>query len=800
MIRLRKLNISGFRGARFDLPMDFTKDYRSVSIFGENASGKSTVTDALEWFLLGKIEHLWREDCNEAALRNVLLGDKDPSVVSLEFSDAGLNGNKTLGPDLKTATGNKSAAFQSFLEKAATERIFLRHAQITNTVAKRKGEKREWIAKIIGYQAITDFRGAVQSTFNALQRDPAYGSAKQLADNAQTELFKLASGIVASEKDLFDKANELIKPYGLAATISDRSTYWQALEQLGSKISHPEGAKIKLRLDQMKKECDAFSGGMATLVSAMDAFAGPYNELAEDKSAVSQLNIGQFLTAGRTVIEAGQFSEQQCPFCLTPYELEQLREEVEARIKKIAQIQGKYEEARTLKAAFIQAADALIVACKPLAANYGDLEKFKTMTTEAAKALATINAWVTATNNGFSNFRPVMLSQQDVDAINAFEELVKSHSTLAKTEGEVLELSEQEKRLVETIGQIRDLEKQFDQYQKNTAIVQAFEKQILALTTIFDRFVPVQNTALQAVLDKISKDVGTYYAALHPKENVDKVRLSIVGEEGIEFEYQFHGATTYPPMKYMSESHLNSLGICLFLASAKLFNTASRFLVLDDIVTSFDLGHRRRLLRLIKEQFSDWQIILLTHERLWFDLIQKELSQSGWLFKEVEWDAENGIQLSPSAADLKVLIEQKRKKHDVSNDIRKLLEASLKEICHRLEVKLPFRFNDENERRMSGELLSELRATVNRKCPPLKGHASFANLEGSNLIVTVGSHDNPAQTVTGGDIDVALADIAALTDHFTCQDCGRCVEAKRQVPGQDKIACKCGKKQIDWKQ
>ncbi len=800
MIRLRKLDISGFRGARFDLPLDFTKDHRSVSIFGENATGKSTVTDALEWFLLDKIEHLWREDCNEAALRNVLLGDKDSSVVSLEFSDAGLNGNKTLGPDLKTAAANKSAAFKSFLEKVATERIFLRHAQITNIVAKRKGEKREWIAKIIGYQAITDFRGAIQSTFNALQRDPSYGAAKQLADNAQNELFKIASGIIASEHELFDKANELIKPYGLAVTISDRLTYREALQQLGGKISQPEGAKIKFRLEQMRKECDAFSGSVTTLLSVMDAFVLPYNELTEDKSAVSQLNIGQFLTAGQTVIEAGHFSEQRCPFCLTPYELEQLREEVEGRIEKIAQIRGKYEEARTLKAAFIQAADALIVACKPLAANYGGLEKFKTLTTEAVKALATINSWVTATNNGFSNFQPVMLAQQDVDAINAFEALVKSHSTLAKSEGEALEFSEQEKRLVETIGQVRDLEKQFDQYQKNTAIVQVFEKQILALTNMFDRFVPVQNATLQAVLDRISKDVGAYYTALHPKENVDKVRLSVVGEEGIEFEYQFHGTTTYPPMKYMSESHLNSLGICLFLASAKLFNTASRFLVLDDIVTSFDLGHRRRLLRLIKEQFGDWQIILLTHERLWFDLIQKELSQSGWLFKEVEWDAENGIQLSPSTADLRVLIEQKRKKHDVSNDIRKLLEASLKEICHTLEVKLPFRFNNENERRMSGELLSELRATVNRKCPPLKGHASFANLEGSNLIVTVGSHDNPTETITGGDIDVALADIAVLTDHFTCQDCGRCVEAKRQVPGQDKIACKCGKKQIDWKQ
>ena len=253
-------------------------------------------------------------------------------------------------------------------------------------------------------------------------------------------------------------------------------------------------------------------------------------------------------------------------------------------------------------------------------------------------------------------------------------------------------------------------------------------------------------------------------------------------------------------MKYLSESHLNSLGICLFLASAKLFNKDSQFLVLDDIVTNFDLGHRRRLLRLIKDEFSGWQIILLTVERLWFDMIKRELARNGWLFKEVEWDAENGILLSPSAVDLRELITEKRKKYDVSNDIRKLVEASLKEICYALEVKLRFRFNDDNERRMSGELLSELRATVNRKCPPLRGDAAFSNLEGSNLVATVGSHDNPDETITGGDIDVALADIDALKDLFTCKDCGRYVEAERQLSGQNKITCKCGKKELNWKQ
>ncbi len=144
------------------------------------------------------------------------------------------------------------------------------------------------------------------------------------------------------------------------------------------------------------------------------------------------------------------------------------------------------------------------------------------------------------------------------------------------------------------------------------------------------------------------------------------------------------------------------------------------------------------------------------------------------------------------------MIAEKRKEYDVSNDIRKLLEASLKEICHALEVKVAFRFNEDNERRMSGELLSELRGTANRKCPSLKGDASLA--KGSNLVATVGSHDNPGETITGGDIDVALADIAALTDHFICKDCEGYVQAKRRVPGKETITCKCGKKELDWKQ
>jgi hypothetical protein len=100
---------------------------------------------------------------------------------------------------------------------------------------------------------------------------------------------------------------------------------------------------------------------------------------------------------------------------------------------------------------------------------------------------------------------------------------------------------------------------------------------------------------------------------------------------------------------------------------------------------------------------------------------------------------------------------------------------------------------------MGGELLSELRAIVNRKCAPMKGHPIFSQLEASNLVATIGSHHNPEEKITDGDIDVALADVEAMTKLFSCSHCGGYVDAERKISGQNKITCKCGKTALDWK-
>jgi len=88
MIKLRKMDIEGLRGARLPVALDFTATCKSVIVYGPNGSGKSTFSDAIEWFLSKRVNHLWREDCFEEALRNLNLTDTESAVVRLKFSDS----------------------------------------------------------------------------------------------------------------------------------------------------------------------------------------------------------------------------------------------------------------------------------------------------------------------------------------------------------------------------------------------------------------------------------------------------------------------------------------------------------------------------------------------------------------------------------------------------------------------------------------------------------------------------------------------------------------------------------------
>ena len=67
---------------------------------------------------------------------------------------------------------------------------------------------------------------------------------------------------------------------------------------------------------------------------------------------------------------------------------------------------------------------------------------------------------------------------------------------------------------------------------------------------------------------------------------------------------RFYGLTKVSPQALLSESFRNAFAISLYLAAASLYGGLPRFVILDDVTSSFDAGHQHFLVELIRTTFA----------------------------------------------------------------------------------------------------------------------------------------------------------------------------------------------------
>ncbi|HEY5704121.1 MAG TPA: hypothetical protein VIS96_00940 [Terrimicrobiaceae bacterium] len=98
------------------------------------------------------------------------------------------------------------------------------------------------------------------------------------------------------------------------------------------------------------------------------------------------------------------------------------------------------------------------------------------------------------------------------------------------------------------------------------------------------------------------------------------------------------------PSEFINEARVTAIGLCLYLAGMSQSipprradgSSYPRLLILDDVLLSLDMAHRLPLLKLLKLRgFADWQILLLTHDRAWYEIARQQLGGDGWAHCEL---------------------------------------------------------------------------------------------------------------------------------------------------------------------
>lgn len=800
MISIRKIKLQGFRGAR--LPVDLgLPGYASIAVYGDNGGGKSTITDALEWFYFNKVGHLWREDCKEECLRNTHFPDSQDSLASIQFSDASLNSDKTLNSKFKGKHSNTTKQFKDYLEQSQKERLLLRYGDILRFVLLTKGDKRTEIMGIIGYAPVADVRSTLGSACNALERNPGFRSVRDQIEKNNAYLMGKIGQTIENEGELYLVVNAQIKPLDLGIVVNDESSFKACIDAIQVKTDKDKLARsqklsdLQRALEDLRKEVEKTDN--------YDSFLKAYTALLKDKEKIRRIDLSQLLEQGQEVIQDKIMGENICPLCLSGIDSAAVLQGIAERLRELEEINREVQDVngkknlallnlRNIKKAFDEAVRAKIE----------DDVDFKAVNDGVSKAQLSLDQSIKDVDEKFGKLEII---DKDDDLFEAQFNTLK-----AKIEGLVHKIPSKIAGLAETEGQrlrlqifdlINDVTRKFKDNKVLSKELDAFETQLATLTKVKDSFIQLQGQVLQNALNAISSDVDKFYGQINAQEGIEKIRLDLVGEEGVEFKYTFHGKDSHPPLKYLSESHLYCLGICLFLASIKLFNKLNRFFILDDVITSFDSDHRVPFLRLLQDHFKDYQIILLTHERFWYELTNAEMRSHGWLFNDVSWSIEDGIQMKQSVVSIRERIDYKVKNGDfaVGNDLRKLLERILKDISVNLEVKMKFLPDGLNERRITGEMLSELRAKLNKEKSDVREAPILDRLATSSLITTTASHDSPPFQ-SKGDIQQVMKDIEEFEALFLCSEknCNRLVSLEFADKAGKKVKCRCGKKEIQW--
>jgi hypothetical protein len=164
------------------------------------------------------------------------------------------------------------------------------------------------------------------------------------------------------------------------------------------------------------------------------------------------------------------------------------------------------------------------------------------------------------------------------------------------------------------------------------------------------------------------------------------------------------------PQYFLNEARQSALALAIYLGSRlactqRVPLTAPKLLVLDDVLIGLDQSNRLPVLDVLMRHFHEWQIILLTHDRLWFDMARERLEpKSHWAYLELH-DASGGAaqaipvarSLAPSAPE-QALDQAQTFLTDgyiaaAANYARTAFELELRQWAERWSVKLRFRQN-----------------------------------------------------------------------------------------------------------
>ena len=598
---LTSLQVENLRGSVTPFKLAFEKNKKLTIIYGENGTGKSTVCDAFDLLGNGNVGSLDTRGLGQTRRYWHSVGKKAGDIkVSLETS-AG-NCVVTLGKS------DVSVSNETLRPKVAV----LRRSEILRLIEAKPAERYKEISRFVDVSGV----------------EASEGTLRELIRNKDSD-FNTASTRVS------ENTEEIGRFWAQAGSPSPGAVEWAKSEvqkdrsQIGQRKSAVD--HLIALWDKLATHPPRVAGLAGQLSNAERVLQEALAELTKlkESAASDYLEVLDILEAAQTHFHKHP-NPAVCPLCESSEKAAGLVEEVNRRIQSQG-LSAKLEAARKM------------VASRELAVQQATqrLADAKTEATNDATALEAY--WEGGQIPG-----DVELPTSPVPAeIGRWDAWRSGRQVQRGKWKEASDACVADERYIDALrGALTAL-------QNNEAKAKDLEALLPRLKKTLELVEHERKRFTDGILDAISSRVGALYEHVHPGEGLNKIGLEMDAAKraSLEISTEFCGQPDAPPQAYFSDSHLDTLGLCVFLALAERDAPEERILVLDDVLGSVDEPHVDRIVEMIygvTEKFR--HCLITTHYGPW-----RHKYRWGWLrngqcqfIELVRWSFSSGISHSRS--------------------------------------------------------------------------------------------------------------------------------------------------------
>lgn len=201
-----------------------------------------------------------------------------------------------------------------------------------------------------------------------------------------------------------------------------------------------------------------------------------------------------------------------------------------------------------------------------------------------------------------------------------------------------------ERSIIELETEIRELENKIDNYDE---VLKESENQLKKAEKTFEIFTKTKQEYIDNMLFEIRDDIKYFYDFIHNDDEIMSPDFLLSGAKKIDVHLDSFGESV-DSRSFASEGHLDTLGLCIFLAFNKQFNNLG-LMVLDDVLTTVDTSHKEKIAKLLLEEFEDFQFIITAHNKTWVDELEDlciEYGKDNVVYEIEDWSLEDGPVIS----------------------------------------------------------------------------------------------------------------------------------------------------------